>query len=161
MGKEPFLHRALTQDDLRLVMIPIRRLAERLGTLGEREALSERGLAVVEWRIIFVLARDGAGHLQQIAHRASVDRRQVGRYVERLERRGLVGKRTDPTDRRRTVVEATEEGMAVYRELRPKYEALADEFRALYSDYEYGLFMQLIERAILRADMMLARKGEE
>ncbi|KPQ21741.1 MAG: hypothetical protein HLUCCA24_00895, partial [Rhodobacteraceae bacterium HLUCCA24] len=72
--------------------------------------------------------------------------------------RGFVRRVVDPADRRRSLIEATEAGIALYRDLRPRVERIADEFRALYTDAEYRTLMLLIERAILRADVMLGRE---
>jgi DNA-binding MarR family transcriptional regulator len=155
MKTEPPLQRALSPDDLRLFDVPVRRLAERFGALVERDALREVEIDFAEWRVVFYLVRDGPMRRNVLALQAEVPPRRIGRTLAGLERRGLVARRVDPIDRRRAVVEATERGAALYRDLRPRIETIADEFRALYTDAEYVNLMKLIERAILRADVML------
>jgi DNA-binding MarR family transcriptional regulator len=49
-----------------------------------------------------------------LARRARVEDQTMSRTVERLERDGLVQRAPDPDDRRRRIVELTEEGRAVW-----------------------------------------------
>jgi DNA-binding MarR family transcriptional regulator len=129
--------------------------------LIERDALKSAGVDLVQWRIVFVLARDGAARPSSLALRAEVPRERINRSVAELERRGLLRRTVDPADRRRSVVEATEAGVDLYRRLRPRIETIADEFRALYTEEEYRTLMLLLERALLRADVMLAKEEPE
>ncbi|MFP4404765.1 MarR family winged helix-turn-helix transcriptional regulator [Rhodosalinus sp.] len=140
---------------MRLFDIPVRRLAERFRALVERDALRGAEIDLAEWRVVFCLVQDGPLRPNVLALRAVVPPRRIGRMLAGLQRRGLVARRIDPFDRRRAVVEATERGAAVYRDLRPRIEAIADEFRALYTDAEYVTLMKLLERSILRAEVML------
>lgn len=158
MEPDPTLQQALSPDDLRMFSIPVRRLADRFGVLVERDVLRGAGVDLGQWRAIFFLARDGAMRPSALALRAEIPRAQIGRSAAELERRGFVRRVVDPADRRRSLIEATEAGIALYRDLRPRVERIADEFRALYTDAEYRTLMLLIERAILRADVMLGRE---
>ena len=114
------------------------------------EAYSERfGLAVTEWRILAVLGRFPGMSAVGVAERSAMDKVAVSRAVARLLERGLLHRETHDGDRRRSVLELSDEGRAVYAEVAP-----------LALSYERELLAPLSEEERVQFSRMLDRLGE-
>ena len=114
------------------------------------EAYGERfGLAVTEWRILAVLGRFPGMSAVGVAERSAMDKVAVSRAVARLLERGLLHRETHGDDRRRSVLELSEAGRAVYDEVAP-----------LALSYERELLAPLSEEERLQFSRMLDRLGE-
>ena len=74
--------------------------------------------------------------MRELARRASGDPSHVSRLAASLERRGLLARLDDPSDRRRMLFRITEKGRALYEEVRPKATAVSMEFQALFTPQE-------------------------
>ena len=64
--------------------------------------------------IVLHLLEDGPATQASLAARARVEAQTMSRTVDRLEREGYVERHSDPTDRRRRVVERTARGSEVF-----------------------------------------------
>lgn len=92
------------------------------------------GLTIPEWRVMAVLGLEGTRHdvsANAVAERTEMDKVQVSRAVARMTQAGLVTRTTDKADRRRALLELTDKGRQVYREIVPA--ALAYEAELLNS----------------------------
>lgn len=91
-------------------------VAARLVEQRWREALDERGISYAGLIVLHTLDTGGRplGELAQAAH---VTAQTMGRTVENLERAGHVRIVVDPADRRRRLVELTEEGARAFAEV--------------------------------------------
>jgi len=101
-------------------------LPYRLSVLSNRisqtiaSAYAERfGIGVTEWRVIAVLGRYSGLSANAVAERTAMDKVAVSRAVARLLERGLVQRDTHGDDRRRSVLELSEDGHGVYDEVVP------------------------------------------
>jgi DNA-binding MarR family transcriptional regulator len=90
-----------------------------LATVGlTARALSETPsgveLTLPQWRVLVIVGeRPEGSRIGEIAGRLGSGLPAAGRLVRRLERRGLVATRTDPTDRRATLVRLGPDGEAL------------------------------------------------
>ncbi|MBP6748520.1 MAG: winged helix-turn-helix transcriptional regulator [Xanthomonadaceae bacterium] len=122
-------------------------LPYRLSVLSNRisqniaQGYAERfGIGITEWRVIAVLGRDAELSANEVAERTAMDKVAVSRAVARLLERGLLQRDTHGDDRRRSVLELSEAGYAVYDDVVP-----------VARDYEQRLLAPLdeAERAML------------
>jgi DNA-binding MarR family transcriptional regulator len=92
-------------------------------------AYEERfGLSIPEWRVIAVLMRHPGLSAREVAEKSRMDAVAVSRAVNRLLRAGRLRRAVASDDRRRSILEVSAAGAAVYRGVAP----LALEFeRAL------------------------------
>ena len=92
-------------------------------------AYEERfGLTIPEWRVIAVLTRYPGLSAREVAQKTRMDAVAVSRAVNRLLRAGRLRRAVATDDRRRSVLQVSTAGAAVYRDVAP----LALEFeRAL------------------------------
>jgi DNA-binding MarR family transcriptional regulator len=86
------------------------------------------GIGITEWRVIAVLGRLPGLSASGVAERTAMDKVAVSRALARLLERGLVQRDTHGDDRRRSVLELSDDGYRIYDEVVPL--ALARE-RAL------------------------------
>ncbi|GAA4212177.1 MarR family winged helix-turn-helix transcriptional regulator [Actinocatenispora rupis] len=77
-------------------------------------ALAEHGLTGRHLRAL-TLAASGVPSQQGMAERSGIDRTTIVAVLDDLERLGHVRRRRDPADRRRHLVEITDDGRAVLR----------------------------------------------
>ncbi|GAA1972411.1 MarR family winged helix-turn-helix transcriptional regulator [Microbacterium pumilum] len=73
-------------------------------------ALAEHGLRVRSYSVLALVADEARPSQRDLASFLRLDPSQVVALVDDLERRGLVRREADPTDRRTNVVVATREG---------------------------------------------------
>lgn len=111
------------------------------------EAYGERfGLAVTEWRILAVLGRFPGMSAVGVAERSAMDKVAVSRAVARLLERGLLHRETHDGDRRRSVLELSDAGRAVYAEVAPLALSYERELLAPLSQEERVQFSRMLDR---------------
>lgn len=77
-----------------------------------------------EWAVLLLLWRDRSKTPGDIAAVTFRDRTTVTRLIDGMVRKGLVSRETDPSDRRKSVVQATDRGKNLEQELVPIARAL-------------------------------------
>ncbi|KAB2920179.1 MAG: MarR family transcriptional regulator [Hyphomicrobiaceae bacterium] len=86
-----------------------------------------------EWRILAVLGSSGSTTAKDVGQLTTLDKMQVSRALQRMERRSLIVRNKDEGDRRNRIVELTSAGRALYDRIVPL--ALARE-KAILSGLE-------------------------
>jgi DNA-binding MarR family transcriptional regulator len=104
------------------------------------------GIGVTEWRVIAVVGRYPGLSANAVAARTAMDKVAVSRAVARLLDRGLLQREMHGDDRRRSVLQLSEDGYRIYDEVVPL--ALDCERRLLekLSDEERATLHALIDR---------------
>ena len=129
--------------------LTVGRLARRMRQQAEpRLSLGQHSALSTIWRF-------GPVTLSQIAMRERVTRPAVTRIVAKLERQGLVERRTDTTDRRVNWVSTTPHGTAALEdERRRRVSYLAGQLRGLDErDIEtLGAAVEILDRVIQQSD---------
>ena len=83
-------------------------------------AYEERfGLTIPEWRVIAVLSRYPGLSAREVAEKSRMDAVAVSRAVNRLLRAGRLRRAVAADDRRRSVLQVSAAGAAVYRDVAP------------------------------------------
>ncbi|WP_306212534.1 MarR family winged helix-turn-helix transcriptional regulator [Actinoplanes sp. RD1] len=100
-------------------------------------ALQPLGIDSKDFGALRVLSgREPASQLQ-VAQRLGIDRTTMVALLDELERKGVVARRPDPADRRRNIVELTDQGVRTFDAARAAYRKAEDEFlAALHPDAE-------------------------
>jgi len=76
-------------------------------------------LSISEWRVIAVLSRFPGISAAQVAGRTAMGKVAVSRAVSRLISTDRIQRRFADADRRRSILELTDKGHAIYKEIRP------------------------------------------
>jgi DNA-binding MarR family transcriptional regulator len=82
------------------------------------EALAPWDLTPSHLRALRVLRRHGIMRLSELSEHLHIAARSATEVVDALESRGLVQRRSDPVDRRATLVAVTEHGVSVLEAIR-------------------------------------------
>jgi homoprotocatechuate degradation regulator HpaR len=88
-----------------------------------RPSLRVHGLSDQQWRVLRVLGECGTVETGRIARDAYILGPSLTGVLARMERDGLIRRERDPTDQRRTVVEATAKGLKLVDKLSHTIEA--------------------------------------
>jgi DNA-binding MarR family transcriptional regulator len=84
------------------------------------EAYGKRyGLSISEWRVMAILGRFPESSAGEVAERAAMDKVAVSRAVSRLLDAGRIRRRFADADRRRSILELSDEGWRIYGKITP------------------------------------------
>jgi DNA-binding MarR family transcriptional regulator len=72
--------------------------------------VKSHGLSVSEWRVLATLAERDGVPMTQLGRQLLLKQPTLTKVIDRMERASLVQRRTAPEDRRRTLVDLTEDG---------------------------------------------------
>ena len=88
-----------------------------------RPNLREHGLSDQQWRVLRVLGEHGTVETGRVAREAYILGPSLTGVLTRMERDGLIERARDPEDQRRTVVNATAQGLRLVETLSVAIEA--------------------------------------
>lgn len=104
------------------------------------------GLRIPEWRLVAVLAEDGAMSQQALGGRTRMDKVTVSRAAIALVDRGLVAREANPNDQRSHLLTLSPAGWALYEQVAPKALELERRVFAEFSDAERQRLRTMLER---------------
>ena len=121
-------------------------LSNRISSAIAREYSERLSLSVTEWRVMAVLGRYPGLSAREVAARTAMDKVAVSRAVASLLAAGRLAREFDDEDRRRSVLQLSEEGLAVYDQVVPL--ALDFERHVLEGmpEAERALLFRLLDR---------------
>jgi DNA-binding MarR family transcriptional regulator len=102
-------------------------------TASTDAALEPLGIDSKDFGALRVLAHREPTSQLQVAQTLGIDRTTMVALLDVLERKGIITRRPDPTDRRRNVVELTEQGTRTYQAARVAYGKAESAFLAAIS----------------------------
>jgi DNA-binding MarR family transcriptional regulator len=109
------------------------------------------GVSIPEWRVIAILGRYPGLSAVEVAERTLMDKVAVSRAVTKLVKNGRIDRQFADADRRRSILNLSDEGRKVHNEIAP----LALQFeRALLqdiSDEDYKTFSTILEQLLEKA----------
>jgi len=112
------------------------------------------GLSIPEWRVIAILGRFPGLSAVEVADRTMMDKVAVSRAVTKLIKNGRIDRQFADADRRRSILNLSDEGRRVHNEIAPL--ALAFEHDLLHgiSDEDYEQFNIVLERLLAKARLL-------
>ena len=148
-GSNERLAAAALGDDLSFLLARANALSLAAGNV----ALAPHGLRVRSYSVLALAAADSAQPTQrELAEFLRLDPSQVVALVDDLERRGLVERRPDPSDRRANVVLATDAGRAVFAAAQAAARESERMTHASLDDDEHAQLTALLRRVAFPAD---------
>ena len=131
--------------------LPMLLLRAREATMAHfRPILSESGLTEQQWRVLRVLWKRNGTEARELAERTLMLRPSLTGVIDRLERDGLVERRSDGADGRKVRLWLTRKARRVYERLSPQLEKEYALMQARMTDSAwsnlYAALEQLIEQ---------------
>jgi MarR family transcriptional regulator, lower aerobic nicotinate degradation pathway regulator len=126
-------------------------LLSQLSKFGRRQleaVLAEQDLTLIHHGVLAALADAGPQSQQQLADALDFDKSHLVARIDDLQRRGLVTRTQDPTDRRRNQIALTPAGQALIDRLRPVAEQSQQNFLQTLSPAEQRTLISLLRRAL-------------
>lgn len=114
------------------------------------QELAQAELPSLDWYDVLFALKEAPEHrlrMHELADKILLDRSNLTRLVDRLEKAGLVCRKTCPSDRRGAYAALTEAGLAMQAKMWPVYgTAIAKYFCSHLSDAEVEVFTKALQR---------------
>jgi DNA-binding MarR family transcriptional regulator len=116
-------------------------------SLAVAEVYSKRfALSRQEWRVIAVIGGVESIPTRDIGRITTLDKMEISRAMQKLERRGFVARVTDESDRRNKIVALTPSGRALYEDIVPLALQREVELLADFTEAERETFETLMRK---------------
>jgi DNA-binding MarR family transcriptional regulator len=110
--------------------------------------LAEWDLRPSHYSALMVLGARGTVSQQQLAGMIGVDPRNLVPVIDLLERRGLLGRKPYPADRRRNALELTAEGRSLMTRLAASGRSLEEEMLSSLDQTEKAALQELLLKLV-------------
>jgi homoprotocatechuate degradation regulator HpaR len=114
-----------------------------------RPILGDNGLTEQQWRVIRALAEVNGMESKELAERTLILRPSMTGIIDRLERDGLVERKKDKDDGRKTCIWMTRKARRLYERIIPlvevEYSDMQDRFSETRWDVLYDALFHLIQ----------------
>jgi DNA-binding MarR family transcriptional regulator len=111
-------------------------------------------LSIPEWRVIAVLSRYPGLSAREVAQKSRMDAVAVSRAVNRLLRAGRLRRTVAAADRRRSVLQVSRAGAAVYRQVAPLALRFEQDLLASFTAADRALLDRVIGKLQARAEVL-------
>ena len=134
------------------------RLLAASGAMVVRLCEGRYGITRREWRLIAVLAEEGAMSPSQLAERTHLERGRVSALITQLTAKKLLQRGAVPGDARRAELNLTDAGRAVYQDLLPLSAAFQREVLGALSAEEQAAFEAMLRKITEAAERIAASR---
>ncbi len=117
------------------------------------------GVSIPEWRVIAILGRFPGLSAVEVADRTMLDKVAVSRAVTKLIRNGRIDRQFADADRRRSILNLSDEGRQVHDEIAPLALAFEHDLLQGISADDYDGFNIVIERLLAKARLLGTPQG--
>ncbi len=84
-----------------------------------RDVLDTENLSVLEWQLLFSVARFGSCHVAYLTKHTSIDPAHGSRSAASLETKGLIERREDPQNKKCKLISLTQNGVRTFERIWP------------------------------------------
>jgi DNA-binding MarR family transcriptional regulator len=109
------------------------------------------GVSVPEWRVIAILGRYPGLSAVEVAERTLMDKVAVSRAVTKLIKNGRIDRQFADADRRRSILNLSEQGREVHNEIAPLALQFEQELLQDIGDEDYETFNTILEKFLGKA----------
>jgi len=112
------------------------------------------GVSIPEWRVIAVLGRYPGLSAVEVADRTLMDKVAVSRAVTKLIKTGRIDREFADADRRRSILNLSEEGKKVHNEIAPLALEFEQQLVQNISEEDYEKFNSILEQLLDKARLL-------
>ena len=109
------------------------------------------GVSIPEWRVIAILGRFPGLSAVEVADRTLMDKVAVSRAVTKLVKNGRIDRQFADADRRRSILNLSEEGRKVHNEIAPLALQFERELLQDISEEDYETYNSILDRLLSKA----------
>ena len=125
--------------------LPIAMLRARENIMAPiRMILAQADVTEQQWRVLRVLAENGTMDPKEIAEQACLLNPSLTRIMQILEKKGLIARAPDLTDRRKVRVEISETGLALIDRVAPYSNQIFENLEAQYGKEQLDQLLDLL-----------------
>ena len=117
------------------------------------------GVSIPEWRVIAILGRFPGLSAVEVADRTMLDKVAVSRAVTKLIRNGRIDRQFADADRRRSILNLSDDGRQVHDEIAPLALAFEHDLLQGIGSEDYDTFNIVIERLLAKARLLGTPQG--
>ena len=134
-------------------------LSHTISTTIARVYEKRFGVSIPEWRVIAILGRFPGLSAVEVADRTMLDKVAVSRAVTKLIRNGRIDRQFADADRRRSILNLSDDGRQVHDEIAPLALAFEHDLLQGISTEDYDTFNIVIERLLAKARLLGTPQG--
>ncbi len=131
-------------------------LSHTVSSLVARVYDKRFGLTIPEWRVIAIVGRFPGLSAVEVAERTMMDKVAVSRAVTKLIKSGRIDREFADADRRRSILDLSEQGRQVHDEIAPLALKMEEDLLHGLADDEIHTLNGVIERLLARARLISA-----
>lgn len=109
------------------------------------------GVSIPEWRVIAILGRFPGLSAVEVADRTFMDKVAVSRAVSKLIKNGRISREFADADRRRSILNLSEQGHEVHNEIAPLALQFERELLQDIGDKDFEYFSTVLEQILEKA----------
>jgi DNA-binding MarR family transcriptional regulator len=109
------------------------------------------GVSIPEWRVIAILGRYPGLSAVEVADRTLMDKVAVSRAVTRLIKNGRIDRQFADADRRRSILNLSDEGRRVHNEIAPLALQFERELLQDVSEVDFQTFNRILDQFLEKA----------
>jgi len=112
------------------------------------------GVSIPEWRVIAILGRFPGLSAVEVADRTMLDKVAVSRAVTKLIRNGRIDRQFADADRRRSILNLSEDGRKVHDEIAPLALEFEHDLLQGMTEEDYDTFNNVVDRLLAKARLL-------
>jgi DNA-binding MarR family transcriptional regulator len=112
------------------------------------------GVSIPEWRVIAILGRFPGLSAVEVAERTLMDKVAVSRAVTKLIKNGRIDREFADADRRRSILNLSEQGRKVHNEIAPLALQFERELLQDISEEDYATYSVILDRLLEKARLL-------
>lgn len=157
------MHDALVPSDQVDDFIILRAVAftSKIRQAVTRDVLAREDLPLIEWRLMFSVARFGTCHLAHITRHTSLDPAHGSRAAAALEKKGLIERHDDPDNRRRKLISLTPMGKELFNRIWPSAQEMIRQITDHLSPDDFETLKRLLDILNSVADPVLQDEQQQ
>jgi len=127
------------------VILRARRFTSSVRRRLVKDVLQDEDLPILEWQLLFSIARFGSCHVAHITRHTSIDAAHGSRASAALEKKGLIAREEDPENKRRKIMSLTDKGRDTFERLWPQAKQTNSEFTDRLSRSDIAELKRLLD----------------
>lgn len=137
------------------IILRMRDFTSKTRHLVTQTVLADEDLPLLEWQLLFSVARFGTCHLAHITRHTSIDPAHGSRAAAALEKKGLISRTDDVNNRRRKLISLTPKGVNSFERIWPRAQYLISVVEDSLDRSEFQELKRLLDKSNQALEKMM------